>query len=74
VFESVEVGLQLGNCRVDLFAERDPVELIERCRVKALDDSVGLRAILRPAWLRLLPIEYLAIRKGASRDCDSCDT
>jgi hypothetical protein len=45
VHPDVEVGLQLADCCIDLFAEGDAIELIEHCLVKALDDSVGLRAL-----------------------------
>ena len=42
---SIEVGLQLLNGPVDLFAERDAVELVEQGAMEAFADSVGLRAL-----------------------------
>ena len=41
---SIEIGLQLVERVIDLFAERDPVELIEHSAMEALADAVGLRA------------------------------
>ena len=40
----IEIGVQLLNPPVDLFAERDAVELVEQGAMEALADSVGLRA------------------------------
>jgi hypothetical protein len=40
----IEIGVQLLNRPVDLFAERDAVELVEQGAMEALADSVGLRA------------------------------
>ena len=45
VHPDIEVGLQLADCRIDLFAEGYAIELIEHGLVKALDDAVGLRAL-----------------------------
>ena len=40
----IKVGLQLADGSVDLLAERHPVELIQDGAMKALTDSIGLRA------------------------------
>ena len=40
----VEIGLQLVDRRIDLFAEGDAIELVEHGFVETLDDGVGLRA------------------------------
>jgi hypothetical protein len=40
----VEIGLQIVDRRVDLFAEGDAIELVEHGFVETLDDAVGLRA------------------------------
>jgi hypothetical protein len=41
---SIEIGLQLVDCAVDLLAERHAVELVEHGAVEALADAVVLRA------------------------------
>ena len=41
----IEIGLQLGDETIHLFAERDTVKLIEHGLVEALADTVGLRAL-----------------------------
>src|SRR6201981_3918222 len=41
----IEIGLQLVDRTIHLFAERDTVELVENRFVEALADSVGLRAL-----------------------------
>jgi hypothetical protein len=41
----IEIGLQLVERVIDLLAERDPVELVEHSAMKALADSVRLRAL-----------------------------
>ena len=41
----VEVGLQLVDRRIDLLAERNPVELVQDSAMEALTDSIGLRAL-----------------------------
>jgi hypothetical protein len=38
---SVKIGLQLFDGPIDLFAERDPVELVEQRAVETLADSRG---------------------------------
>src|SRR5262249_22766491 len=40
-----EVGLQLVERAIPLFAERDTIEFIEHGLVEALTDAVGLRAL-----------------------------
>jgi len=42
---AIEIGLQLVERAIDLLAERDTVELVEQRAMKALADSVGLRAL-----------------------------
>jgi hypothetical protein len=37
----IQVGLQLVDCTVHLFAERDAVEFVEHSPVEALPDAVG---------------------------------
>ena len=39
----IEIGLQLFDGLEDLFAERDLIELLQNCLVKALADTVRLR-------------------------------
>ena len=39
----IEIGLQLVDRTIDLLAERDTVELIERGFVEALADAASLR-------------------------------
>jgi hypothetical protein len=41
----IEIGLQLIDRTIHLFAEGDPVELVEHRFVEALTDAVGLRAL-----------------------------
>jgi hypothetical protein len=41
----IEIGLQLVDRTIHLFAERDTVELVEHGLVEALTDAVGLRAL-----------------------------
>ena len=41
----IEIGLQLVNRVIDLFAERDPVKLIQDRAMEALADSIGLWAL-----------------------------
>src|ERR1700758_2870535 len=41
----IEIGLQLVDRTIHLFAERDTVELVQYRSVKALADAVGLRAL-----------------------------
>ncbi len=41
----IKVGLQFGDRTVNLFPERNSIELVERALVEALDDAVGLRAL-----------------------------
>src|SRR3954451_6396960 len=41
----IDVGLQLVNRTIHLFAERDAVELVEHGLVEALADAVGLRTL-----------------------------
>src|SRR5579884_2287764 len=41
----VKVGLQIVDCAIELLAEGHPIELVERGRVEALADAVGLRAL-----------------------------
>jgi hypothetical protein len=40
----VEIGLQLFDRAVELFSERNAVELVQHGFVEALDDAIGLRA------------------------------
>ena len=40
----IEIGLQLVDAAVDLFAERNPIELVQDSAMEALADAVGLRA------------------------------
>ena len=42
---TIEIGLQLVDCVIDLLAERDPIEFIQDSAMKALADAVGLRAL-----------------------------
>ena len=42
---SIEIGLQLIDRMIHLFAERDTVKLIEHRLVEALADPIGLRAL-----------------------------
>src|SRR5215471_12171038 len=39
---SIEIGLQIVDCAIDLLAERHPIELVEHGAVKPLADSIGL--------------------------------
>ena len=41
----IEIGLQFVDRTIHLLAERDTIELVEHRLVKALADSVGLRAL-----------------------------
>ena len=41
----IEISLQLVDAAVDLFAERDAIELIQDRAMEALTDSIGLRAL-----------------------------
>jgi hypothetical protein len=41
----IQIDLQLVDRTIHLRAERDSVELIEHCFVKALADAMGLRAL-----------------------------
>jgi hypothetical protein len=41
----IEMGLQLVDRTIHLFAERDTIELVEHGFVEALADAVGLRAL-----------------------------
>src|SRR5215468_5386510 len=41
----IEIGLKLVERAIDLLPERDPVELVEHSAMKALADSVRLRAL-----------------------------
>jgi len=41
----IEIGLQLVDRTIHLFAERDTVELVEHGLVEAFTDAVGLRAL-----------------------------
>ena len=43
VHPEIEVDLKVVDRGVDLFAEGDPIELVEHGLVEALDDAVGLR-------------------------------
>lgn len=49
------MGLQLGDAAIELFAEGDPVELVQHRLVETLADAVGLRALgLGPAVIDVL--------------------
>src|SRR5690242_11144484 len=51
----IEIGLQLVDRTIHLFAERDTVELVEHRFVEALADAVGLRALgLGPRVIEVL--------------------
>src|SRR6185295_18722046 len=41
----IKIGLQLVDAVVDLFAERDPIELVQDGAMEALADAIGLRAL-----------------------------
>src|SRR5262252_2055254 len=41
----VEISLQLVDCVIDLFAERDPVKLVQDSAMEALANAIGLRAL-----------------------------
>ena len=65
---------KLVNRLVELLAERDAVELVEHRLVKALDDTVGLRALgLRPRVVDVLDgeIELLFVPLRISAVFDS---
>jgi len=40
-----KVRLQLGQTRIDLLANRDPIELLEPRALQALDDPIRLRTL-----------------------------
>ena len=44
--QGVEIGLQLVDRVIDLFAERDPVKLIQDGAMEALADAIGLRLLV----------------------------
>jgi hypothetical protein len=55
---TIEIGLQLFNGTVHLFAERDTVKFVEHGFVEALTDTVGLRALgLCPGVINILDRE-----------------
>ena len=41
----IKIGLQLVDCAVDLFAERNPIELVQDGAMEALANAIGLRAL-----------------------------
>src|SRR5260221_614172 len=63
---SIEVGLQLRDCPIDLFAEGYPVELVQHGAVEALANAVGLRALgLGAAVVDILDREVEPVLKSA---------
>ena len=42
---AIEIGLQLVDRAIDLLAERNAVELVKQRAMKALADSIRLRAL-----------------------------
>ena len=66
----IKVGLQLVDGAIDLLAERHPVELIQHGAMKALADSIGLRAFgLGAAVIDVLDreVELLFAALGAAK-------
>src|SRR6516225_7717645 len=66
----VEIGLQLVDRVIDLFAERDPVKLIQDGAMEALADAIGLRALsLCAAVIDVLngEIELVFMALGAAK-------
>ena len=64
----IEIGLQLVDHTIDLFAERDPIELVQDGAVKALADSIRLWALgLSAAVVDVLDreIELVFVALGA---------
>ena len=41
----IEIGLQLVDCVIDLFAERHPIELVQDGAMEQLANAIGLRAL-----------------------------
>ena len=41
----IEIGLQLADAAIDVFAERNPTDLVQDGVMEAFADAVGLRAL-----------------------------
>ena len=55
---AIQIGLQLVERAIDLFAERDAVELVEQRAMETLADAIGLRALgFRSAVIDILDRE-----------------
>ena len=66
----VEISLQLVDCVIDLFAERDPVKLVQDSAMEALANAIGLRALgLGAAVVDVLDreIELVFVALGAAK-------
>src|SRR5580658_3749466 len=66
----IEIGLQLVDHTIDLFAERDPIELVQDGAVKALADPIRLWALgLGAAVVDVLDreIELVFVALGAAK-------
>ena len=65
----IEIGLQLVDAAVDIFAERNPIELVQDSAMEALADAVGLRALgLGAAVIDVLDgeVELVFVALGAA--------
>ena len=72
---AIQIGLQLVDRTIDLFAESDTVKLVEHGLVEAFADSVGLRAFSlgarvinvldRKVKLKFVPLRVAAILAAA---------
>src|SRR5262249_34912752 len=65
----IEIGLQLVETAIDLFAERNPIELVQDGAMKAFADAVGLWALGLRAH-----IHGSGCRKTQCRDRSTCAT
>jgi hypothetical protein len=66
----IQIGLQLGQAVVKLFAECHPIELVEHRLMEALADSVRLWALgLRPGMIdvfdRQIELVFMPLRIAA---------
>ena len=66
----IEIGLQLVDRTIHLFAERDTIELVERGLVEAFTDAVRLRALGRSRSAHNRTIAF-DLRASASQDSGS---
>src|ERR1700757_4560547 len=62
----VEIGLQFVDRRIDLLAERNPVELVEDGAMEALANAIGLRAFgLGAAMVDVLDGQIELVNRGS---------